>query len=259
MTTYLALADSLEVDVRKAVPGSRVPSEHELVDLHGISRLTARAALQELERRHLVRRVRGAGTFVARRIEYRIAADTPPSWSETVRRAGGVPRNELLATEVVAADGEVADALGLAPGAPVVRVDRRGWVDGEQAGISSSHFPADRFTDLPAQLVAGDGCADGTTCDTSNGIETSSRHADSASLYTTLVEHYRVSPRRAWSTAELDVLAPEAASLLGLSGRPLAWWLLSCNHDGEGRPIEFARSWLRTDVFKVVFRLEAAS
>jgi len=57
------------------------------------------------------------------------------------------------------------------------------------------------------------------------------------------------------------VAAPQdVAEHLGFDGRPLAWQLESCNHDPAlGRPIEYVRSWLRPDVFRVVFELGRAA
>lgn len=46
-------------------PRDRVPSEHELVDSAGVSRMTANRALRELNHEGYVERVAGVGTFVA--------------------------------------------------------------------------------------------------------------------------------------------------------------------------------------------------
>ena len=46
--------------------GDRVPSEKELANKHGVSRITSMRALQNLERAGLVERIRGKGTFVRR-------------------------------------------------------------------------------------------------------------------------------------------------------------------------------------------------
>jgi DNA-binding LacI/PurR family transcriptional regulator len=47
-------------------PGDRIPSEAHLIDEFGVSRPTVARALQELQRRGLVHRRRGSGTFVSR-------------------------------------------------------------------------------------------------------------------------------------------------------------------------------------------------
>jgi DNA-binding GntR family transcriptional regulator len=230
--TYLSLADELEQVVTAAPPGTRVASEYELVESHAVSRLTARAALQELERRHLVRRVRGAGTFVARRIEYRISADMVPSWSETVRRAGGEPHSEILDIASVRASAEVSRALDLGPGARVTTMTRLGWVDGEVASLGTTSLPTALVPGLAGALTSG------------------------GSLFHVLRDRYGLRPERLWSDAQLDTVPADVALELGYEGRPQAWALRSCNRCADlGRPIELSHSWMRADVFRVVFEL----
>lgn len=149
--TYLELADDLQRQLVPARPGARVVSEHELVAAHGISRPTARAALQELERRFLVRRVRGSGTFVNRRIDYVIGADKPPSFSETVRRAGGVPGASLIEVQTRRAPADIRGALRLGAGTSVVVVTRATTIDGVVAGLITTHLPTMLVPGLGAQ------------------------------------------------------------------------------------------------------------
>ncbi|MCI0347261.1 MAG: GntR family transcriptional regulator [Chloroflexi bacterium] len=229
--TYLALADLLERDVSGLAPGDRVPSEHELVARHEVSRLTARAAVQELERRHLVRRVRGSGTFVARRLDYRITADDPPSWSDTVRRAGGDPMRRVLGLGRVAAPSHVRDALGLRARQRVVAVTRLGTVDGVVADASTSWVPDDLVEHIDSFLH------------------------DGASLYDALVAR-GTTPKRRWTTAELAPVPAATAVHLELEGRPLVWRIMSCNEDAAtGRPVELGEGWMRPDVYRITLEL----
>ncbi|MBA2782477.1 MAG: GntR family transcriptional regulator [Rubrobacteraceae bacterium] len=78
--------------------GDRLPSEADLVRDHGVSRTTARRALDELRRQGLVRREPGRGTFL----------DTPRLWSnlaylhsfsEEIERWGYRPGARLVARE----------------------------------------------------------------------------------------------------------------------------------------------------------------
>jgi DNA-binding GntR family transcriptional regulator len=234
--TYLRLADDLEEIARDAVPGERLPSEHELCDLHGVSRLTARTALQELERRHLVRRVRGSGTYAARRIDYPVRAGMAPSWSETVRQAGAAPYQAVLGIGLVAPPTMVRDALELPVKADVVAVTRLGHVDGLVSGIATSWVP---------RRVVGSGELDELV-------------GDGDSLYAALCAR-GVRPRRRWTRAELDVVPPEIAPQLELEGRPLLWHSHSLNEDElTGRPVEFAEGWARPDVFRMIFEFGGA-
>ncbi len=232
---YLALADELAALIATLDPGDKVPSEHQLVAAHDVSRLTARAALQELESRLLVRRVRGAGTFVSRRIELRLDPDLPPSGSEAVRRAGGVPGNTVLSVRTRKPLVALRDSLDLDDDEKIVTVSRMGTVDGLPASFGTTHLPAEVVPDLAEHVV------------------------DGSSIYRILCDSYGLAPARLWARAELVVVPSDVAPHLGCDGRPLVWCLETCNHDpGLGRPIELTRSWLRSDVYRVVVELGRA-
>src|ERR671921_2245597 len=78
--------------------GRAIPSERQLsVDL-GVSRLTVRAALDELVREGYLERRRGSGTFVR---EPKIAQElTMTSFSEDMRRRGMRPGSRTLSLDV---------------------------------------------------------------------------------------------------------------------------------------------------------------
>lgn len=64
---YLAVADDLSrrIAANKLKPRARLPGEHELARTYAVSRVTVRAALSVLERKGLIARQAGIGTFVA--------------------------------------------------------------------------------------------------------------------------------------------------------------------------------------------------
>lgn len=229
--TYLELADGLVASLGEV--GARVVSENELAELHGVSRPTARAALQELERRYLVRRIRGAGTFVSRRVDYVVSADAPPSATATLRRAGHEPEIELMRIDTIGAPADIAVHLGVERNSPVVCLRRRLHLLGLPTGWSSAYVRAELAPDLAEQLTPG------------------------RSLYQVLRDQYGLRPRRRWSRASLDVPPDATTHALELEGRPPTWLLEGVDED-EGNPdrtIEFTRSWMRADVINVVFEL----
>jgi GntR family transcriptional regulator len=230
--SYLLLSQRLEEQLATASPGDLVPSENELARYHNVNRLTARAALQELERRHLVRRVQGRGTFVSRRLAYRISTDGPASFTEIVRNAGGNPATtteEVLVRVPTAAERR---SLALVPRSRVVELRRMRWLEDEPVGVGKSV--------LPAALVPG--------------LE--ERLGPDGSLYRALAEEYDLQPQRAWFRCEV-VTAPEAvAAQLKLRGRPELFH--NCGRLESGRlgiPIEINDGWLRTDLFNVVIEV----
>jgi len=230
--TYLQLADGVANGLAASV-GMRVASEHELAATHGVNRQTARAALQELERRFQVRRVRGAGTFASTRIDYVVSPDLPPSVTATMRSAGVHPAIEVLSVRRTLSSAHVAELLGIPARTPIVLVERRVLVGDVVASWSIAHLVAER---VPCII----------------------RHVRShTSLYALLREEYGIEPGRRWSRASLEIPPAEVAQHLELTGRPPTWRLEGVNHDrhDHDRPIELTRSWMRADVVNVVFEM----
>lgn len=232
---YLALAEELQREVLRAPAGARLPSEHELAASRGVSRITTRAALQELERRHLVVRRRGAGTFVALRVDYPISPSIPPSFSETIRRAGHVPGSKVLSVRQVRPPAAVRDQLELPSGESVVRLRRLGYVDGHTSGMHTSWL-----AHVDVDLIR-----DGAN--------------DDGSLFALLADAgYRLA--RESYTAEQDTIPADIGEALDLEGRPQAWHTFSRNRCRRThRLVELNESWIRADVIRVRFELGASS
>jgi GntR family transcriptional regulator len=230
--SYLTLSQRLEEQLASASPGDLVPSENELARCHNVNRLTARAALQELERRHLVRRIQGRGTFVSRRLDYRISTEGPASFTDIVRLAGGNPSTSTDKLFVRAATAAERRSLALAPRAQVVELQRRRWLDDEPVGVGISVLPAALVPGLRDKLGSG------------------------GSLYHVLAEEYDLQPRRAWFRCEVSAAPEEVAAQLKLRGRPDLFH--NCGRLESERlriPVEINDGWLRTDLFNVVIEV----
>lgn len=137
---YLALVDRLRLDIEAMPTGSSVPSERSLAAEQGVSRMTARRALDELEREGLLRREVGRGSFVTRP-----AVSLPlrlTSFTEDVRARGLVPSSRVLRLETAAAGTDLASLLGIPASAPVTRLHRLRLADGRPMAIERTALPA---------------------------------------------------------------------------------------------------------------------
>jgi DNA-binding GntR family transcriptional regulator len=228
------LSEELEAELLTASAGDPVASETELARRFRVSRLTARAALQELERRHLVKRIQGRGTFVLRRLEYRIAPDGPASFTEIVTQAGGRPTTTNEGVRERAATAAERKTLSLPARSRVVEITRRRWLDGEPVGVGTSVLPTEIVPGLAGHLGSG------------------------GSLYQVLVEQYDLRPQRAWFRSEVEAAPERVARMLELRTRADLYHNQGRLESARlHRPIEFNNGWLRTDVFNVVVEIGA--
>jgi len=80
---YVQLSNILREQVKNGgfEPGHRLPSENELSQKHSISRMTARAALLQLEREGLVSAIGGKGRFARSDKSERIPSEHPASFT----------------------------------------------------------------------------------------------------------------------------------------------------------------------------------
>src|SRR5438093_1863242 len=117
--------------------GDSIPSERQLsVDL-GVSRLTLRAALDELAREGYLVRRRGSGTFVG---EPKIAQElTMTSFTEDIRRRGMKPGSRTLDLHGSPAGARLGRLLHVSPSEPIVVVKRLRTADDEPMAIETLH------------------------------------------------------------------------------------------------------------------------
>jgi GntR family transcriptional regulator len=126
--------------------GDRIPTEKELSDHFGVSRITVRRAINELVRDGYLVGKQGRGTFVGRpKIQRRTARMR--SFSEAMLEEGRQPGSKLLSLRHEEADSQTAAALNLEPGQPVWVVERLRFADEEPICISYSYI------NLPAGIV----------------------------------------------------------------------------------------------------------
>lgn len=95
---------------RSWCPGERIPPLEDLMTTYGVSRATLRQALGLLEAEGLIRRSRGAGTFVNESLPEKPVLRIPKTWAETVELSNQLGTVSLVQSD---ADMPLPDALGV--------------------------------------------------------------------------------------------------------------------------------------------------
>jgi GntR family transcriptional regulator len=215
----LALIEELEM-------GAAIPSERQLSANLGVSRLTVRAALDDLVRDGYLVRRRGSGTFVS---EPKIAQElTMTSFTEDMRRRGMKPASKTLSLAVVPAGAQLGRFLHVSPSEPVVVVKRLRLADRETMAIETLH--------VREALVPG----------------LSGDELENHSFYELLRERYGTVIAGGVQTIEPTVTNAEESEALGVPLHSPAFLFERFTRDGEGNVVEFVHSIYRGDRYRIV-------
>ena len=206
--------------------GDAIPSERQLgIDL-GVSRLTVRAALDELVREGYLVRRRGAGTFVA---EPKVAKGIDiTSFSDDMRARGLSPASRTLDLRDIPAGARLGRILHVSPSEPVVAVKRLRLADGEPMAIELLHV---RASLVPA-LTAHD--------------------LEENSFYDLLVSRYDIAIVGGTQTVEPTVTNEEESAALGVPLHSPALLFERITRSSAGEIVEYTSSTYRGDRYRLV-------
>lgn len=151
---YEEIAADLRSLIAAAAPGDRLPSDAELCEKYGVSRMTARQAVQVVAADGSIDRRRGAGTFVRPQSVLR-ELGSPLSFTESMRRRGMTASSRLLKwAEIQPSDQERA-ALGLGTGEPARVLERLRLANDLPMAIERAVMPVGLAASLDSDLEHG--------------------------------------------------------------------------------------------------------
>lgn len=141
--TFVPRYHEIELALRRRLaklqPGESLPSDAQLCEEFGVSRMTARHAMNRLAQEGLVFRVPGRGTFVAEAPTHR-RANRLLSFSNEMRRQGRVPSSRVLELAVRPPTPEEARRLQLRNGEQIVWLRRVRLGDGEPIAVEATRL-----------------------------------------------------------------------------------------------------------------------
>lgn len=119
---------------------ARLPAESELCALFGVSRITVRQALGDLQKDGLIFKVPGKGTFVAKPKAFQELTQLE-GFAQAMARLGHSIRNVVASHATVPASAIVARQLNVASQAPVTEIRRIRHLNGEPLSMEVTYLP----------------------------------------------------------------------------------------------------------------------
>lgn len=232
---YRMIADDLVAQIRSGeLPvSSQLPSEAELAQRYGVSRMTVRQAMDQLENAKLVVRHRGSGSYVRDVPGHLRGMNGLRSFVAEISADGSAVTNRIVAQESQSTvPPEVAAELSTARSTRFTRLARVRLVDGTPAAYQEAWIP---FAVAPG--LARDELVEG-------------------SLYRTLAQRYGVELGWANQVIASVLVDDDLATLLDEKvGNPLLA-IRRTTFSTRNVPIEFVRSWSRAG-YPLAQRLDA--
>ncbi|WP_257347310.1 GntR family transcriptional regulator [Pseudalkalibacillus decolorationis] len=224
---YKQLKDKILDDIEngKLRHGDKLPSERELAEQYGISRMTARHTLSILEREGIVNRRVGAGTFIS---NHKIEMDfiTFDSFTNTMLGRGLIPSTRVLSVRKILAKPNLANKLKVPSGEEMIAIKRLRMANEKPIAIEESFIPV-KFCPNIENLIT-----------------------DSISLYQILEEEYGIVLVKAKQYMHVMFSEESDSKLLGIRSDSACIFQEAVAFDREERELEFSTSITRSDIVK---------
>jgi len=223
---HIQLTDLLrkQITSNELEPLARMPSERELCDAYGVSRITVRKATCALQNEGLIYTTVGKGTFVAM---HSLEEELKPlnSFTQDLERRGMKASSRVLGARILNADDEQALHLRLLPGAEVVWLRRLRLADDAPVALQQTCLPHHR---CPGILQ----------------FDLSVR-----SLFDVLRKEYRLALAYADTSIVAALASPEECKLLGIESPAAVLVTDQTTYLPDNTIIEIAHSVFRGDKY----------
>ncbi len=210
---------------------AQLPAESAMSSLFGVSRITVRQALGDLQREGVIFKVPGKGTFVSKPKPFQQLTELE-GFGEAMSRQGYDIFNQVVGHSEVAASSAVAQQLQVAPGAPVAQIRRIRHLNRAPVSLEITYLP--------------------------QALGERLRGADLArrDIFLILENDYGIALGRADVSLEAVNADAELAEALQVEQGSALLRIERLTHRADGTPLDFEYLYFRGDAFQ--YRLQIA-
>lgn len=224
---YYQLKDCIAemIENEELKPDDPIPSERELCEYHGVSRMTVNKAITSLVTEGLLYREQGRGTFVAPGKEKHQLSNLL-GFTEEMRRKGLTVDTRLLSFRRKPATKKLQQELQLSGTQDVFEIIRLRFVSGEPYALETAYLPVQLCDRLSADMLA------------------------SRSLYDVLNREFGLQVEYAFQTIEPAAVNEYESELLAVRSGALALLFSRRTYLKNNVPMEVTKAIYRGDRYK---------
>ena len=208
-----------------------VPTQRELCEYHGISRMTANKAIASLVNEGLLYRERGKGTFVVKKKE-KHPLHNLLGFTEDMQRRGMSIDTKIISFQRKPATKKLQHDLQLEEQQDVFEITRLRSANGEPYAIETAYLPTALCEGLTEKLL------------------------ENNSLYNILEKQFGLQLEHASQTIEPILVNDYESQMLDIKQKTLALMFSRLTYTKKNVPFEVTKSIYRTDRYKFEITLK---
>jgi GntR family transcriptional regulator len=206
-------------------PGDTIPTERELCEIQGVSRMTINKAIMSLVNEGILYREQGKGTFVAKPKENQKLTGLE-GLTEEMRVKGLKINTNILSFEIKKATKQNKNMLNISEEEKIIEITRLRICENKPFALETVYIPYSLFPDMTIEKVQG------------------------KSLYGVFKEKYGYYPKKAKQTIEPISLNEYQSILLQQQKNALALLFTRTAYVENDVPIEYTKSIYLSDIYK---------
>lgn len=215
----------------KLKPHAKIPSERDMCDMWNFNRTTLRSAIQRLIVENKLYNKKGSGTFVAQPKLVRNLQDLK-ALSTLVKENGQIQKDRVLSFDVIESNKQITQKLHVPLGHKVYALNRLRFIDEEPAIIETSFLDYERFRNLNQHDFSKE------------------------SLYYVMENEFNVQIVQGQEKIGIAYTSEYESELLNIEAGHAVFYLSGVTYDGQGEPIEYFKSIVRSDKIKFASTLK---